>query len=184
MQWLATRRRAMSRLGDVGIRSLSLAPEHEMTSIRFEWPWLATKPTGSRICLSEDFDSGWFILTPNVSPVRPVDPSGTIVRSHQMLQRMLRPGGSVRDLIDLMDEPHYPPSELCETNWSELKYGDDEIHFDVATLSHAHASSRMPSAGPCRLPHRSSAPSRPSSPRPRRPAAGRCRARRGPRLGT
>jgi hypothetical protein len=79
-----------------------------------------------------EFQMRWFILTPNILPVRTVEPDGTIVRSHQMLARMLAPGSSVAELIDLMDEPHYPPLELTETHWEQVTYGDYEIQFDVA----------------------------------------------------
>ncbi len=78
------------------------------------------------------FRTRWFILTPNVLPVRTIESDGTIVRSHQMLARMLAPGSSVAELIDLMDEPHYPPPELTETQWEQVTYGDYEIHFDVS----------------------------------------------------
>jgi hypothetical protein len=81
------------------------------------------------------FVTRWFILTPNVSPVRRVDPAGTIVRSHQMLEGMLRPGSSVIDLIELMDEPHYPPPELWDTHWVELQYGEYRIRFDVTNAT-------------------------------------------------
>jgi len=78
------------------------------------------------------FQVRWFILTPNVLPVRTVEPDGTIVRSHQMLARMLAKGSSVAELIALMDEPHYPPAELTETQWEQVTYGDYEINFDVS----------------------------------------------------
>jgi hypothetical protein len=64
--------------------------------------------------------------------VRTVEPDGTIVRSHQMLARMLAPGSSVADLVDLMDEPRYPPPELTETHWEQVRYGDYEIQFEVS----------------------------------------------------
>ena len=79
-----------------------------------------------------EFRTRWFILTPNVLPVRTVEPDGTIVRSHQMLARMLAPGSSVADLVDLMDEPLYPPPELTETHWEQVRYGDYEIQFEVS----------------------------------------------------
>jgi len=82
------------------------------------------------------FQTRWYILTPNVLPVRTVEADGTIVRSHQMLDAMLPPGSSVADLIELMDEPHYPPPELTETQWEQVTYGDFEIRFDVSKAAH------------------------------------------------
>jgi len=35
------------------------------------------------------FDVSWFIVSPNVLPVRAVDPEGILVRSHQLIARML-----------------------------------------------------------------------------------------------
>jgi hypothetical protein len=78
------------------------------------------------------FETRWFILTPNVLPVRTVEQDGTIVRSHQMLDRMLAPGSSVSDMIHLMDEPPYPPPAIVETQWERVIYGDYEIQFDVS----------------------------------------------------
>lgn len=78
------------------------------------------------------FRTRWFILTPNVLPVRTVESDVTLVRSHQMLARMLASGSSVADLVDLMDEPHYPPPEFTETHWEQVRYGDYEIRFDVS----------------------------------------------------
>lgn len=77
------------------------------------------------------FATRWFILTPNVLPVRTVEGDETIVRSQQMLDRMLRDGSSVEDLIKLMDEPPYPPPEISETAWEQVTYGDYVIDFDV-----------------------------------------------------
>lgn len=78
------------------------------------------------------FRTRWFILTPNVLPVRTVETDATIVRSHQMLERMLHAGASVSDLIDLLDEPPYPPPELMETKWERVAFGDYGVDFDVS----------------------------------------------------
>jgi hypothetical protein len=65
-------------------------------------------------------------------PVRPVEPDGVVVRSHQMLDRALRPGATVADLIALMDDPPYPPEELCERQWEHVRYGRFQIEYDVS----------------------------------------------------
>ncbi|MBF6604137.1 MAG: hypothetical protein IVW53_14785 [Chloroflexi bacterium] len=72
----------------------------------------------------------WFIVTPNVLPVRIVEPDGITIRSHQMLARMLRAGASVSDLIRLLDDPPHPPSELLQTQWKRVRYGDYRVEFD------------------------------------------------------
>lgn len=77
------------------------------------------------------FRTRWFILTPNVLPVRAVEPDGIVVRSHQMLARTLRVGASLADLVKLMDEPPYPPTELTQTQWERVAYGDFVVDFDV-----------------------------------------------------
>jgi hypothetical protein len=74
----------------------------------------------------------WFILTPNVLPVRSVEPDETVVRSHQLLERTLPAGASVSALIDLMDEPPYPPAEITRTQWEVVPFGEYEVHFDVS----------------------------------------------------
>lgn len=78
------------------------------------------------------FQTRWFILTPNVLPVRTVEPDEIVVRSHQMLERMLPRGASVSELVNLMDEPPYPPPPLSETEWQRVLYGDYVIDFDVS----------------------------------------------------
>jgi hypothetical protein len=77
----------------------------------------------------------WFILSPNVLPVRRPDDDGIIVRSNQMLERMLPSGSSVADLVALLENPPYPPDELSETSWHKVVYGKFEVTFDVSNAT-------------------------------------------------
>jgi hypothetical protein len=64
----------------------------------------------------------WYVLTRDVLPVTP-PPDDVIVRSHQMLAWMLRPGSSLDDLVQLLDHPATPPTELARLHWGALKFG-------------------------------------------------------------
>ena len=97
------------------------------------------------------FRTHWYILTPNVLPVRTVEPVGIIVRSHQMLDRMLHAGATVSDLVDLMDEPPWPPPEITQTQWERVAYGDYVIDFDVSKARPGGTRRPEPSCSACRL---------------------------------
>jgi hypothetical protein len=79
-------------------------------------------------------DVRWFILTPNVLPIMTVAEDGITVRSHQMVERMLRAGSSVADLVRLLDDPPIPPVPLTRTGWSQIRYGPYRIDAEYVGL--------------------------------------------------
>lgn len=76
----------------------------------------------------------WFILTPNVLPIVPLDDDGIVVRSHQMLARMLRPGWSVADTVRLLRVPAPPPFGE-RTTWYSLHYGPYDLRIEYVAAS-------------------------------------------------
>lgn len=72
----------------------------------------------------------WFVLTPTVLPVADM-PGDVVIRSHQLLARMLRRDTSVADLISLLDEPPRPPPELARTQWHRLRIGDYRVECET-----------------------------------------------------
>lgn len=78
-----------------------------------------------------DFEWRWFVLTRDVLPTRAIDTNGVVLRSHQLLSRMLRKGATVRQLVNLLDKPRTPPVELCGTEWRRIRYGDLRVDAEL-----------------------------------------------------
>lgn len=75
----------------------------------------------------------WFILTPDVLPVVPLDDDGIIVRSHQLLERSPWSGSRVRDMVRALESPT-PPPVGGGTTWRHLRFGpfDVKAEFVIA----------------------------------------------------
>jgi hypothetical protein len=71
----------------------------------------------------------WYIVTPNVLPVRQVEGAGITIRSHQLIARMLPSSASVADLSALMDHPPLPPRPAEGTTWDRIRYGDFRVDY-------------------------------------------------------
>jgi hypothetical protein len=79
----------------------------------------------------EGFRTSWFVLTPETLPVVPHATGDVIVRSHQLLARMLRRGATTADLIALLEDPPIPPTADAR-GWSRIQYGSLTIEVDAA----------------------------------------------------
>jgi hypothetical protein len=79
------------------------------------------------------FATRWYVLTRDVLPLDA--PRGDIViRSHQLLASMLRPGTSLDDLVRLLDDPPTPPAELTQLQSGDLKFGAYRIEWTQVTV--------------------------------------------------
>jgi len=89
---------------------------------RVRWPPGWSVPATARIA--------WFILTPNVLPVTPLDADGILVRSHQMLARFRWGDSTVRGMVDALVDPPDPPTGLGGTEWHSLHYGPYDVRVE------------------------------------------------------
>lgn len=73
----------------------------------------------------------WFVLTRDVLPLQNVDDEEVTIRSLRLLQRTLRAGATLADLMKALDHPPVPPAELTATEWDWFRYGDLRVEVET-----------------------------------------------------
>ena len=72
----------------------------------------------------------WFVLTNDVLPTQDIT-SGIRVRSYQMLKHLLPAEATLRQLVDLLDDP---PTPGCVPNWDRHHFGALVVDVESVTL--------------------------------------------------
>lgn len=80
--------------------------------------------------VTREVELRWFVLTRDVLTMRRVSEDGITIRSHQLLEKMLRKGSSLADLVSLLDNPPLPPAVLSETQWDRIRFGDFSVEIE------------------------------------------------------
>lgn len=76
------------------------------------------------------YEFHWYVLTRDVLAMTHIADDDITIRSHQLLSRTLRSGASIADLISVLDSPPIPPTELCQTQWERIRYGDLRVEIE------------------------------------------------------